>query len=94
MPKRWPWKAQKRRSSEKQEVRPDLSSEIFCIFGDSNRRQAEVLNLILAGVVEVNALAKERYGDSLSDRGSNTQPSNWEDDAPPLSYSRAKTCWG
>ena len=35
-------------------------------------------------------LPKERYGDSLSGRGSNTRPSNWEVDILPPSYCRPK----
>jgi len=31
-------------------------------------------------------LPKERYGNSLNGRGSNTQPSNWEADTLSLSY--------
>ena len=33
-------------------------------------------------------LPKERYGNFLNGRGSNTQPSNWEGDTLPLSYCR------
>jgi len=33
-------------------------------------------------------LPKERYGDTLSGRGSNIQPSNWEADTLPLHYPR------
>jgi len=32
--------------------------------------------MFLARAVEVNTLLKERYGDSLSGRGSTTQPSD------------------
>jgi len=35
-----------------------------------------------------NLLPKERYGDSLSGRGSNSQPSRWEAETLPLSYHR------
>jgi len=60
----------------------------FVNFGDSNWRQAEAWIVLLAGAVEVNALAKERYGNSLN-YGSNTQPSNWEADTFPLNYCRS-----
>ena len=36
-------------------------------------------------------LPKEHYGESLSGRGSNTQPSNWETDTLPLSLVASKT---
>ena len=51
------------------------SSTFFFNFSDGNWQQAETWVVLLAGAVEVNALAKEYYGNSLSDRGSNTQPS-------------------
>jgi len=44
--------------------------------------------VLLAGGVQVNALPKERYGDSLGGRGTNTQPSNLEADTLPLTYCR------
>jgi len=39
----------------------------------------------------MNSLAQERYGDSLSGRGPNTQPSKREADTLPLSYRRRFT---
>ena len=42
--------------------------------------------LLLAGAAEVNALAKKRYSNSFSGRGSNSQPSNWWADTLPLTF--------
>ena len=39
---------------------------IFFFFGDGNWRQAEAWIVLLAGAVEMNALALERYGNSIS----------------------------
>jgi len=36
-----------------------------------------------------NLLTKQRYGDSLSGRGSNSQPYSWEPDTMALSYRRS-----
>ena len=52
----------------------------FFSFGGGKQRQANTWTTILAGAVEVSTLPKERYGDSLSGRGSNTQVSDWEAD--------------
>jgi len=38
----------------------------------------------LPGRLKWALLPKERFGDSLSGRGSNVQPSNWEADILPL----------
>jgi len=40
----------------------------------------------LPGRLRWTLLPKEHYGNSLSGRGSKTQPSNWEADTLPLSY--------
>ena len=46
-------------------------------FDDGNWQQAEARNLLLVWTVEVNVLLpKERYGDPLNGRGSNTEPYN------------------
>jgi len=58
-------------------------------FDDGNWQQAEARNLLLVWTVEVNVLLpKERYGDPLNGRGSNTEPYNWEADTATLSYRR------
>jgi len=45
----------------------------------------------LLGRLRWTLLRKERYGESLSGRGSNTQPFNWEADTLQLSY--RCPCW-
>jgi len=52
----------------------------FYIYGDGKQRQANAWTTLLAWTVEVNILPKQRYGDSFSGRGSNTQPTDWEAD--------------
>ena len=42
----------------------------------------------LSGLLRWTFLPKERYGDPLSGRGSNTEPYNWEADTVTLSYRR------
>ena len=51
--------------------------------------------MLLSVAVEVKILPKERYGDSLSGRGSNTQPSDWEADQPsPPQRNFRRQCLG
>jgi len=72
-------------------LRSDLSwhgvnrTFFFYNFDDSNWRQAKPELHFLPGQLRWTLLPKERYGNSLSGRGSNTQPFNWEADTLPLS---------
>ena len=59
----------------------------FVNFGDGNWRQAGAWIVLLARRWRWTLLPEERYGNSLSVCGSNTQPSNWEADILPLSNS-------
>jgi len=49
-----------------------FSSDLILVY--RNWRQTNACILLLAGAVEVNALAHERHGDSLGVCGSNTEP--------------------
>jgi len=58
----------------------------FLICGDGNLRQGEAWNFFQPGPLRGILLPKERYGNSLSGRGSNNQLFNWEVYTLPLNY--------